>query len=175
MKTVSIQVIPPAGGLASVLSAIDEQPRLPLVVKHLDFDRLKHKYVHSDDAKMTAREWDLSEREYRRFLALKHLYPNAALVPSKQVDVIWHAHILDTRAYREDCETVFGRFIDHYPYFGIYGKEDHTLLQEAFTETINLYEKHFGTYPTKKPLDASRCQDHSCHVPSTCACRSPGA
>lgn len=93
---------------------------LELKVSQLNFKHLKHKYTASSEAEMTPDEWDFAEQEYRRFLTLKCFYPSIALVPSKTVDAIWHAHILDTRAYREDCQDVFGRFIDHYPYFGIY-------------------------------------------------------
>ncbi len=148
---------------------------LPSSVNNLNFMRLRNKNTQGDEAIMSSEKWDSSEREYRRFLALKVIHPDTALVPSKQVDAIWHAHILDTRAYREDCQAMFGRFMDHYPYFGINGEEDYKMLQEAFAETIDLYEAQFGPYPNKSPLNASRCEDHSCHAPSSCACRSPGA
>lgn len=151
-----------------------EQKLAPSVAS-LSFERLKHKYTETTEAEMTEKEWDFAEQEYRRFLTLKVLYPNVSLVPSKMVDKVWHAHILDTRAYREDCEKVFGRFIDHYPYFGIYGKDDYQMLQDAFAETVELYERHFGDYPGKDPLNATRCQDHACHVTSECACRVEGA
>ncbi len=144
-------------------------------VQKLDFSRLRYKHTSSHEAEMTEAEWDKAELEYRRFLHLKQLYPGVSLVPSKQVDYVWHAHILDTKAYREDCQNLFGRFIDHYPYFGIYGKEDYANLVSAFDKTIELYEKHFGLYPSKSPLNAARCEDHSCHVPSECACRVAGA
>lgn len=147
---------------------------LEMQVSLLDFQRLKHKYTTSSEAEMSAEQWDAAELEYRRFLTLKCLYPAVALVPSKQVDALWHAHILDTRAYREDCHQVFGRFIDHYPYFGIYGQEDQQELKNAFAHTVALYEKHFGAYPGGgSESQAMRCKDHPCHVPTTCACRAP--
>ncbi|GAA6131878.1 glycine-rich domain-containing protein [Halopseudomonas sabulinigri] len=149
---------------------------LEMQVSKLDFQRLKYKYTASSEAEMSAEQWDAAELEYRRFLSLKCLYPSVALVPSKQVDVIWHAHILDTRAYREDCHAIFGRFIDHYPYFGIYGEEDYQELTNAFAHTVALYEKHFGAYPGGgTESQAMRCQDHACHVPTSCACRVEGA
>jgi hypothetical protein len=149
---------------------------LDIKVKALDFTRLKHKYSASPEAEMTAAQWDMGELEYRRFLTLKCLYPAVALVPSRVVDAIWHAHILDTRAYREDCHSVFGRFIDHYPYFGIYGEQDQQALKSAFSHTVALYEKHFGTYPgAENSGQAMRCKDHPCHVESKCACRVEGA
>jgi len=140
-------------------------------VSELNFQRLKHKMTETTEAEMTAEQWDEGELEYRRFLSLKQWYPGVSLVPSKLVDKIWHAHILDTRAYREDCNNVFGRFIDHYPYFGIYGEDDYQALQYSFTQTITLYERHFGDYP--KETTASRCEGHACHVPTECACRVP--
>lgn len=151
--------------------------KLDPAVKSLDFKRLRHKYTSSSEAEMTEKEWDLGEREYRRFLSLKVYYPGVSLVPSKLVDKIWHAHILDTKAYREDCDKIFGKFIDHFPYFGIYGKEDYQDLQDAFKKTQSLYENHFGPYPSALPIGAtsSRCQDHACHVVSECACRVEGA
>ena len=148
---------------------------LPDKVLKLNFERLKFKMTAIESAEMTAEEWDVAELEYRRFLALKVFYPAVSFVPSKQVDSIWHAHILDTRAYREDSEKVFGRFIDHYPYFGIYGKDDYKSLQDSFVHTVELYENHFGAYPKSNDAIASRCADHACHVPATCACRVPGA
>jgi len=143
-------------------------------VASLDFARLKHKVTQTADAEMTEESWDKGEKEYRRFLALKQMYPGISLVPSKLVDQIWHAHILDTRAYREDCNTIFGRFIDHYPYFGIYGDGDYQALQDSFQQTIKLYERHFGLYPGNTAHPA-RCEGHACHVPSECACRVSGA
>lgn len=156
------------------LSWLVEQKLAPSVAS-LSFERLKHKYTETTEAEMTEKEWDFAEQEYRRFLTLKLMYPNVSLVPSKVIDKVWHVHILDTRAYREDCAKVFGRFIDHYPYFGIYGQDDYQMLQEAFAETVELYERHFGEYPGKDPLNATRCQDHACHVPTSCACRVEGA
>tara|TARA_B110000196_G_scaffold70119_1_gene59928 strand:+ start:10733 stop:11260 length:528 start_codon:yes stop_codon:yes gene_type:complete len=173
MKTIHVQKTLKAP--VPHLVVIDEPSNLPLAVQHLNFERLKHKNTQGDESIMTPEDWDLSEREYRRFLALKVIHPDTALVPSKQVDIIWHAHILDTRAYREDCQAMFGRFMDHYPYFGINGEDDYKMLQEVFSETIDLYEAQFGPYPNKNPLNASRCEDHSCHAPSSCACRSSGA
>ncbi|GAA5525298.1 hypothetical protein Maes01_01864 [Microbulbifer aestuariivivens] len=144
-------------------------------VASLDFARLKYKVTQTAEAEMTEEAWDKGEEEYRRFLTLKQMYPGVSLVPSKLVDQVWHAHILDTRAYREDCNTVFGRFIDHYPYFGIYGEDDQQALQDNFEQTIELYERHFGPYPSRTSHPARCGDDHACHAPSACACRVPGA
>lgn len=161
------------------MSIVAYQPKavdaLHPLVAATDFERLKYKHTASHEAEMTPEEWDHAQREYQRFLSLKLLYPQEVLVPTKQVDTIWHAHILDTRAYRMDCERLFGRFIDHYPYFGIYGDDDYQALQTAFAKTCELYTRHFGELPDEMEHQATRCAEHSCHVPSSCACRVPGA
>lgn len=162
--------------IVSLNQPLVDRHGLDMNVSRLDFARLKHKYTSSSEAEMSVESWDKAEREYRRFLSLKAFYPAVSLVPSKEVDALWHAHILDTRAYREDCHQVFGRFIDHYPYFGIYGEDDYQQLKDAFAQTVALYEKHFGAYPGGgKESQAMRCQDHACHVPTSCACRVEGA
>ncbi|HEX4606533.1 MAG TPA: hypothetical protein VH724_21215 [Candidatus Angelobacter sp.] len=57
------------------------------------------------------------ESDYKRFLyALAHGHKHDILSPpTKEVDEFWHQHILDTRKYREDCNTVFGHYVDHTP------------------------------------------------------------
>lgn len=73
---------------------------------------------------MTSEQCNFAEQEYKKFLTLKKLYPEKDLVPNKAVDEFWHAHILDTVSYQKDCKKVFGYFLHHFPYFGIYGEED---------------------------------------------------
>ncbi len=143
-------------------------------VANLNFDNLKFKLTKPSEAEMTLEKFLLAEQEYRRFLSLKKMYPNIDLVPSKLIDTFWHAHILDTKAYREDCQNVFGYFLDHYPYFGIKDSKDYKKLQSSFERTKKLYEHHYGKYP-KLGNSAARCQDHACHAPTSCACRTPGA
>jgi len=137
----------------------DSFTQLPEEILALNFERLKRKVTCTSDIEISREELDAAEQEYRRFLALKVFYPGLSLVPSKQVTKLWRAHILDTRAYREDCEKVFGRFIDHYPYFGIYGKEDCQLLQILLAQTIVLYERHFGPCPKASYTLANPCHN----------------
>lgn len=108
---------------------------------------------------------DLMEAEYRKFLSLHLVHPDADIVPCKIVDEMWHRHILDTRAYREDCKAIFGRFLDHFPYFGMRGAQDAEALNEAYAETLEKYRVAFGEPPvdTWVSLDASaRCKRTAC-------------
>ncbi|MGW2851495.1 glycine-rich domain-containing protein [Streptomyces sp. NPDC001215] len=49
------------------------------------------------------------------FLYLSATNPGRRLSPSPLVDIGWHTFILYTRGYREFCQRVAGRFIDHEP------------------------------------------------------------
>jgi hypothetical protein len=84
------------------------------------------------------------EKWYRRFLFLVHLYPEKTIVPTKDIDIFWHTHILDTKKYMTDCELLFGGYFHHFPYFGMRGEKDRMDLKEAFNETEELYLNLFG-------------------------------
>lgn len=49
------------------------------------------------------------------FLAACAKNPAARLGPSRLVDIGWHTFVLHTRDYRQFCDRVAGRFIDHVP------------------------------------------------------------
>jgi len=87
-----------------------------------------------------------AEIEYKRYLHLcRHFpYPHYSIVPNKIMDTMWHYHILDTKAYHKDCMNVFGRYIHHYPYFGLRGNEDAQNLADSFQKTRQLYLEEFG-------------------------------
>ncbi len=147
--------------------------RLHPKVAALDFDRLKWKLAHSSEAEISPEMCDLAEREYRRFLTLKMEYPNISLVPTKLMDMFWHAHILDTAAYENDCSALFGCFMHHFPYFGIYGNDDKQALNDAFAETKSLYKNKFGENPPSSANNghqAANCSDDDpkCSADGSC-------
>jgi hypothetical protein len=45
---------------------------------------------------------------YKLFLVLVYLHPHTLLVPTQEIDRVWHCHILHTRKYFEDCQMLFG-------------------------------------------------------------------
>jgi hypothetical protein len=110
----------------------------------VDFGPIAFKLMHPEEGvSLTLKEVTDAIEEYRRFLFLYHLYPDRIIVPSKEIDRVWHTHILDTAKYREDCELLFGQFIDHWPYFGMTDDADRAALAAAFAETQALYAQHF--------------------------------
>ena len=81
----------------------------------LDLDSVRLKVMK--DLGWNVEKTDEIELDYRRFLyALAHKPADLSISPPTQdVDEFWHRHILDTRNYREDCDKVFGHYMDHTP------------------------------------------------------------
>ncbi len=88
-----------------------------------------------------------AEDLYLRFLALQTASSSSThkVVPPRVVDEFWHQHILDTRKYAADCESIFGEYLHHFPYFGMRGPEDERALQASCAWTRALFGEHFGT------------------------------
>lgn len=131
-------------------------------ISEIDFTMIKLKLQDKEEGLgWTKRQCNEAEIEYTRFLALKRTYPEKEIVPTKTIDAFWHQHILDTAKYAEDCQTVFGYFLHHYPYFGMNGKQDAQNLVGAFEETKTLYKKHFGKDYVG---DAPKCKTPKCRT-----------
>ncbi|WUI00257.1 hypothetical protein OHR68_00045 [Spirillospora sp. NBC_00431] len=80
---------------------------------------------------------------YRGFLKLCVRYPGKAIVPNRVIDRVWHAHMVDTAKYREDCLRIAGRPLDHWPYSGTMGPQDEAQLRDDFAVTRELFFEHF--------------------------------
>lgn len=143
-----------------------EADRLMEKISEIDLESIAFKLVYSEDGDgWTVEKTDKLIERYRAFLALNELYKDAdfSIVPSKEIDEVWHTHILDTAKYREDCEKVFGRFIDHFPYFGLRGNEDEKNLHEAYEVSRALYKLHFDFDPRSSVNENSAdCGSGSC-------------
>lgn len=129
-------------------------------VASLDFSMLRTKLA--DERGWTKDDGDEAEDLYRKFLALSLRYPTRTLCPNGPMDEFWHAHILDTRKYAADCETLFGGFLHHYPYFGMGGPDNRADLECAFAATADLFIRHFGIDPTAGDSHARSCRPQRC-------------
>ena len=150
---------------SAVRSAVSPADALDRVGELLDLGDVRMKLADPEDGKGYVPEHlDLMEQEYRRFLAMHLAHPDASIVPCKLVDEIWHQHILDTAAYGKDCDAIFGRFLDHYPYFGMQSRAEAQELSDAYSDTIEIYEHDFGTPPegTWISADAAKCKRTAC-------------
>ena len=82
-------------------------------------------------------------QEYLRFIFLAQKV-RFKPVPSQEVDMFWHYHILNTRLYRDFCDTHFGKFIDHMPLLKQVAKTMGT--DNTFLKTQAAFKKHYGQY-----------------------------
>jgi hypothetical protein len=96
-----------ASGQVSVVSYVPHLPQFDLASI-----RLRIAKDHSD---LTPEKLNELEQRYRQFLRLCKVEPGIRHEPDKDVDLYWHAHILHTKQYMEDCERYFGYFLHHLP------------------------------------------------------------
>lgn len=69
-----------------------------------------HSWIRSPAADGTLRR---AVDRYEKFLKLFRLYPNTFLVPTLDVDLVWHTHQCSANNYREFVVERVGRFINH--------------------------------------------------------------
>jgi hypothetical protein len=114
-------------------------------IRALDLGPIKIKLMDADEGHGWSRQHaDRVEIGYKQFLTLLVTHPEATIAPNKEIDKFWHAHILDTMKYADDCEQVFGYFLHHFPYFGMRSAEDAAQLEQASRETRRLFAEEFG-------------------------------
>lgn len=143
---------------------------IPQSVKSLDLQRISWKVKNSSHKpEMSDEEIKMAINRYRKFLTLKIRYPKVNLVPTEDIDLVWHTHILDTENYAADCENLFGRFLHHKPYFGEFSEESQDDMGNFYNETSDLWEKEFGEKLVKPEI--FRCSGKACHAPTPCRCR----
>ncbi|MFB2834494.1 glycine-rich domain-containing protein [Floridanema evergladense] len=115
-------------------------------LKSLDLGPIAYKLMHRDEGLgWTKVRTKQAIARYLMFLILIYLYPNQPIVPTAEIDQVWHQHILDTDKYAADCQMLFGEFIHHFPYYGLRGKGDRQNWQQDFARTKLLFQKHFAT------------------------------
>ncbi len=122
-------------------------------LNNLDLQRVAHKLMSScDRGGWTLQQTEVAIARYKMFLHLQFLLPTTQLVPTKEIDEVWHAHILaDTRRYSHDCENLFGYFLHH--------SSDEMQPQNqdtAFALTQELFEKFFGVVILQE-IQAAAC------------------
>lgn len=140
------------------------------LVNSIDLSMVKLKLMDEDEGQGWNEEYaDHVEERYRRYLCMIGMNPDGSVVPTQDIDLFWHQHILDTRAYAKDCQRVFGHFIHHFPYFGMRGESDAENLLSAFEETKTFYAMLYGEAYCSDEDDGSesskchKCSSNKCH------------
>jgi len=151
--------------MSAVADGLSTEAAMDRLDAVLDLSGIRMKLADPEEGRgYSETDLDLREGEYRKFLALHLANPGMDIVPCKLVDEFWHQHILDTRAYHDDCHAIFGEYLHHFPYFGMRGEEDARALQDAYVDTLDRYRAAFGEPPDETWIsaDASKCKRTAC-------------
>ncbi len=126
------------------------------IVNSIDFNQINDKLINFYG--WSKEDVSLMNGYYKKWLALHECYPELTTAPSAKLDEYWHMHILDTKKYMEDCQMIFGKYLHHYPYFGLEGDKDD--LDSSFEVTKELFKHHFGHDLTglANPCAATKCR-----------------
>ncbi|SDS78689.1 hypothetical protein SAMN04488539_2392 [Corynebacterium timonense] len=122
-------------------------------ISSLDLSRVRGSLVEPlipNQTPITDPHAKLCEFEYRRWLYLQRKYEGEILPPNPEIDMMWHAHVLDTYAYHEACEHIFGYYLHHNPYFGGDSPEEQARLTDAFETMLERYAETFGQDPRQR-------------------------
>lgn len=141
-----------------------ETRTLPESIVNLDLGFLGRKLLEDDMFEAQRRNgellWDEERvaralQEYKQFLALMHWNPEAVLVPSEDIDDVWHMHVLNTARYQSDCEMIFGCIQHHFPSTGE-SEDAHDAHTRDLEETLQLFEEAFGEIPQSYSINSER-------------------
>ncbi len=145
---------------------LKEQKKIDGSIAEIDLEMVKMKLQDKEEGKGWSKEQcESAEIEYKRYWNLC-LEFGRGIVPNQIMDVMWHYHILDTKAYHIDCEKIFEGYMHHYPYFGMRGKEDAQDLKDSFYKTKELYLKLFGEEMVREEHDSCwhDCENRCWHA-----------
>ena len=116
-------------------------------IQSLDLNAVKVRIMDAELGEGWTREYaDSIEAAYKTYLTMLVKHPDDAedILLSKDVDEFWHTHILQTRKYAEDCQSVFGNFLHHEPHVGERTAADLEKRAAMAERTRGLYAREFG-------------------------------
>jgi hypothetical protein len=93
---------------------------------------------------------------YLKFLALIQKYPDATIAPTRDIDEMWHLHMLHPVAYHRDCMSSFGEIIDHDGGFGS-EPEEAPVLAATFAYTAQLWQQEYGESYVSNDAGSVKC------------------
>ncbi len=66
----------------------------------IDLSMVKQKLMDPEEGQgWSVDQADQAELRYRRYLCMLFICRDGSIVPTKDIDIFWHQHILDTHAY----------------------------------------------------------------------------
>tara|TARA_B100001094_G_C18123787_1_gene768333 strand:- start:993 stop:1448 length:456 start_codon:yes stop_codon:yes gene_type:complete len=108
---------------------------------------------------------------YTKWLRLVQKYPGQPFAPTRNIDKMWHLHMLSPVSYIKDCTKLFGCILDHDGGFGALPEEE-PALKATFEKTAELWMKEYGEVYADDP--SSQVVDcwHDCEGRCWHACSS---
>ena len=92
--------------------------------------------------------FETSLERYKKFLHLKQELPDEFIVPCYDIDLIWHSHQLNPRAYKTDMMTHIGHLFNHDD--TVTDRNEGSKLYNADLKTRehwrNIYDEGFATF-----------------------------
>lgn len=97
-------------------------------------------------------------KRYQQFLYLT-TQETLSICPTKDVDTVWHCHILNTKEYYDFCFNLFGKIIHHKPFSSQEEKEASNALHLSDVGPIYFEEDY--PKPTDEMVSRECCTDDS--------------
>jgi hypothetical protein len=116
-------------------------------IQAMDLESVKVRLMDPELGEGWTREYaDGIEAAYKNFLTMIVKYQEHAenILVAKDVDELWHTHILQTLKYAADCQAVFGTYLHHSPHIGERTAADLERRVALAHQTQAIYEREFG-------------------------------
>jgi hypothetical protein len=123
----------------SMISAIHAGP----VTISVDLAVAAHRVEDGFFSGLSPSETVEAAKRYEKFLTLLQKHPDAIIAPTRDIDEMWHLHMLHPVAYHRDCMSSFGEIIDHDGGFGS-EPEEAPVLAATFDYTAQLWQQEYG-------------------------------
>ncbi len=111
-------------------------------LNNLSLETVAYKLMFSQG--WTPEKTQVAINRYKLFLYLKSVYPATPLVPTSEIDAVWHAHIqVNLHQYIHDTNYLFGYTLNHLSAVNE-TEEMRQFYGEASNKTTALFENIFG-------------------------------
>jgi hypothetical protein len=80
--------------------------------------------------------------EYKKFIYIG-IISDFSVTPSKVIDIVWHEHLLFTKAYREFCDEIIHYNFEHHPELITLDEQTEQFAMQ-YVQTLQLYRYEFG-------------------------------
>lgn len=130
-------------GARPALRLTAEQVRMLRALQDYDLTPVRNRL--QKDGAMPSTWLDDAVLEFRRYLALRAIFPGQSLqMFSRQIDTVWHTCLLFSRLYADFCAQAFGHFVHHEPTTEPAGAQQ---LEADWAAFQTAYEAAFGPLP----------------------------